>query len=203
MIDQLRVHEFENSVIVIQREKYSTLIRSLALITALNHLLTAKEIDAIHDSIYQMLFNDDPGKQARFVDNRSSVNWSRLKEAYRMAYEVQKIREELAVFLKNLGVRKTDQLTPAMFREAWNNKRINRLEYYVSNLERLVTSGSLLPRVDEELPQPFTETIKNIRSRVQIIERSVSEDINKMNIRFQELIKQQYSSWMAKDRFSR
>lgn len=95
---------------------------------------------------------ENPLSALVFADRRPSITWSHLKEAYHLASEIQQLRGELTSLVKTLTVKKTDQLTYPFFWEQWNGKKINRLEYYLSALERLVASGDLLPLPEAELP---------------------------------------------------
>ncbi|MCX6712176.1 MAG: PglZ domain-containing protein, partial [Candidatus Vogelbacteria bacterium] len=122
---------------------------------ALDNVLSIRQTNPELDRVSKALYADDGLTQPRFIDSRKSVAWHNLCESFHLATEVQSIRTELANVIKNLKMRKTEQLTFTYFRELWNDKRINRLEYYLSSLERRVYSGEFLPRSEDELPSAF------------------------------------------------
>ncbi|MDT4896819.1 MAG: hypothetical protein QOH25_1896 [Acidobacteriota bacterium] len=199
LLDQMRVAEPAGFASVVENEKYSTLIRSLALLMALDNIISTQPSLAEQDRIAAILFPEGDGVRPQFVDNRPSINWSHLKEAFSLASDIRRLRESLGSAVKTLNVKKTEQLTFKFFRELWNEKKLNRLEYYLSAFERLVESGDFLPRPDEELPPQFSDALARIRQRIRLIADEVHAQIDEINRRFQELVATRYVSWLAGD----
>src|SRR6266516_1545421 len=137
LIDELAIEDAKCAATVIEKEGYSTLLRTLALLFALKDLLFPAHSDS-------------------FVESRSSLVWSNLKEAYRLAYAIQESQAALSRALRNLKVKPSDELTFLTFRDLWNAHGINRLEYHLSALKRLVYYQNLLPREPDTLPVEFT-----------------------------------------------
>jgi len=199
LIDQIKLLEPVGFVSVIKKENYSTLFRSLALLIALGELLSIKSSHEPHEEILKILFSEGVDIKTKFIETRESIAWSHLKEAYSLSTEIQKIRGELNTALKTLKVKKTDQLTFKLFRDFWNEKKINRLEYFISALERHLYSGNFLPRSENELPSVFINTLDQIREVVRNISDEVHGQLDDMNRLFQELVAAKYPYWIVND----
>ena len=197
LFDQLQISDMTGCAAVIEREGYSILIRSLALLLALADLLSAHPNRDAHARIGQTLFPEGCSDQDKFVDSRPSTTWSQLREAYRLAGEIRGLRKELAQTLKMLQVLPEEKRTFELYREAWNDRKINRLEYYISALERLIHSGDLLPRAEGDLPAELSNRLADIRQRVGAIGAEVQQQLDRLNTRFQELVARQYSDWVS------
>jgi hypothetical protein len=201
LLDQMHANQPEGFTAVVEREAYSTLFRSLALLLALDNLLSPRVAMPSHQRLAEVLFPPSGGTpaQAPFLELRASLAWSQLRAAYRLAWDVHHLRGELGGLVKTLRVTKTAQLTFKLFWDNWNGKRINRLEYYLSALERLTGSGELLPRGAADLPPAFGEALGRIRQRVGAMTEEVFQQLDEVNRRFQELVVAQYPSWLAAD----
>lgn len=199
LIDQLKITEPENFTSVIEKERYSTAIRSLALLLGLDNLMSSKPAVNAQKRIDESLFSTGDHKEALFVDERKAIHWSDLKEAYRLAFSVQQLRSELANFVKNIKVMNRKDLSFKLFREAWNEKKINRIEYYLSALERLVQSGNLLPCPEGNLPSSFSNALHRIQQNVRTVSEVVNKQLDELNARFQEMVAEQYPLWIQKD----
>ena len=200
LLDQMKITEPANFAAVILNERYSVLIRCLALLPALDDLVSKHTSLSGHSIISSSLFPETGGGGFDFVDTRPSVAWSHLKEAYSLAGQIRPLQEVLARTIKNLRVTRADRLSFKLFRDIWNEKRINRLEYLLSAFERLVTSGDFLPRLENELPSVFGNTLDRIRKSARTITEEVQKHLDEVNRRFQELVALRYSSWVANDR---
>lgn len=197
LVDQLKVTEPPGFAAAIEKEQYSILIRSLTLLSALDALLSNQPAEEAHRRVTDALSGDGtPMARARFVERRLSLPWSHLKDAYGLARDIRALRLKLANTLKTLKVLKTEQLTFSFFWEAWNEQRLNRLEYYASALERLVSSGELLPRAEDDLPAVFPNILARIRQRTRAISDDVHRQLDELNRRFQDMVAAQYPSWV-------
>ncbi|OQB76674.1 MAG: PglZ domain protein [Deltaproteobacteria bacterium ADurb.Bin135] len=197
LIDTFKINTPSGFLALLEQEKYSNLIRSLTLLIALKDLISASPVKGEHEKIHEMLFPSDGRQTARFCDTRQSPSWSNIKEAYRLANEVICIRDQLAASVKNLKVMKVDDLSFSLFRETWNNKEINRIEYYLSALQRLIHTASLLDRNEDELPTLFSNAIADINTRLNTIKDEVYRNIDDVNERFQDLVVRYYPQWVA------
>lgn len=199
LIDQLKITDPESFTSVIEKERYSTVIRSLALLLGLDNLISAKPAADAQKRIEKNLFAEGDLTEALFVEERKSIYWSDLKAAYRLAFSIHHLRNDLATFVKNIKVMNRKDLSFKIFRDAWNEKKINRLEYYLSALERLVQSGNLLPCAEGNLPSAFSNALHRIQQSVKAVSEAVQKQLDEMNVRFQEMVGEQYPLWIKKD----
>ncbi len=196
LIDELAIGDAKNAATVIEKEGYSTLFRTLALLLALKDLIfPAPDVQA-HKRIVNHLFSAHP---VGFVESRHSSVWVNLKDAYRLVCAIQEAQAELSRSLRNLRVKRSDELNFLMFRDLWNAHGINRLEYHLSALKRLVYYQNLLPREPDTLPVEFTDALKSIQDRVKNLEKEVFQQINELNALFQEMVAKQYPGWLTMD----
>ncbi len=203
LLDQLHVDQPAAAAAVIEAERYSVLFRSLALLMALGDLISTVPATAEHARIATTLFGATAGenatRQAGFVEGRPAACWSVLREAYRLATELAGLGAELGNSLKSLKVTTDASLTFAFFHNVWNERRLNRIEFYFSALERQADSDQLLPRRESELPAAFANTAAAIRARIREWGGELRRGLNELNRRFQELVRRQYPDWAARD----
>src|SRR5260370_4212247 len=195
-VDKLATEAAKNAAPVIEKEGYSTLFRTLALLLALKDLILPGPDVQAHKYIVNHLFSSHP---TGFVESRPSLAWSNLKEAYRLTHAIQEAQAELSRSLRNLGVKSSDELNFLTFRDLWNAHGINRLEYYLSALKRLVYYQNLLPREPDTLPIALIDALKSIQDRVNELEKEEFKQINELNALFQEMVAKRYPGWLIKD----
>ena len=184
---------------VIENERYSVLLRSLALFAALDSLLTDFTLSPPHEKLRRTLFPETDDGKNLFIEQRPSNAWKNLKEAYGLLQSILRIRSDLNAAVKNLGVLQTSGLSFGWFRGLWNDRRVNRLEYYLSALERLLESADFLPRSACDLPDGFTAALERIRKRTGILKEEIHKALSAVNFRYQEMAADQYPSWVASD----
>ncbi|RJP35074.1 MAG: PglZ domain-containing protein [Candidatus Omnitrophota bacterium] len=199
LLDEIKLNEAEKFSSVIFKEEYSVLVRSHALLLALDDIVSRQPSQADHSTIYNALFPEGRNGAPRFVDTRPSIVWTHLKEAYHLAYQIRSLHEQLVTAMKNLLVKKTEDLTFKFFRTLWNEKRINRLEYDLSSLERLVSSGDFLPRSEDDLPSAFGNALDRIKQQIRKLTEEIHSQLDNLNLRFQEMVVSQYTSWIQED----
>lgn len=202
LIDTLQITEVEKATSLLEHEEYSTLFRTLALLLALDNLLSPQPNDHIRQRVEAVLYPS--GRQSsRFVDRRASLPWTELKEAYDLAGLIQDARKQLALELKGLRIKLRDMpksLTFRTFRDIWNTSAINRVEYYLSALKRLIRTANLLERHPAELPEVFTEALERMKGRVDALEKEVFDLLKDLNLLFQNLVQRTYPQWLAEDK---
>jgi len=195
LIDQLKLESPSSFSSVIQKERYSTMIRSLALLMALDNAVSDKPDELTHAELEKFLFTEKPD----FAYAQISTTWSLLKEAYSLALKIQSLRRQLSSVIKNLKVTQTGKLNFKMFWELWNKKNLNRLEYFVSTLERSVLSNDLLPRHEDELPSIFGDKVKRIRQQIRNISDDINKQLDELNTHFQEMTAIKYPLLVQSD----
>ncbi len=196
LLQHLHVDQPEGFTSLLEKENYSTLFRSLALLLAIEDLFSDKPSTACQQRVKKVLFHSGDMAVLRLVDQRISPSWSSLVEIYRLFLEIEPRRRELQAFLKAVSVKKADQLDFADFWERWTKKGLGRLEYLLSLLERQVNSAELLPRNVEGLPEPWTEVRERLRERVQVYSERVLHSIDSLNLKFQEVVSRHFPSWV-------
>jgi hypothetical protein len=199
LIEQLKIETPNGFLAVLRHERFSSLLRELALLVALRDQLSGQPAHDQHRQIADLLA--PPGEVRKedtaFIDRRPSPSWTNVKQAYQYAGEIVVLRKELAGLLKTLSIQKTDKLSFKFFWDQWNGKRINRLEYYLSTLERLVTTASLLPREDSHLPSLFANVLDDIKQRTVALTAELNKQLDEMNRRFQDVVAQRYPEWIS------
>ena len=199
LLDQLKLLAKGRFAEVIENEHYSVLIRSLALLVGLDSLLSETPPSDAHEKLGLLLFAEEGSKKDLFVEQRSSPSWENLKEAYLLVRSIRGIRETLDVAVKNLKVKPTSELTFEWFRVLWNDQRVNRLEFFLSALERLVINMDFLPRPKKDLPPAFLAARERIRKHVSLLCDETQKALTSMNVRYQELVAAEYKSWVRAD----
>lgn len=199
LVDTVGVTDPSRFAGIIERERYSSFVRSLSLISALDNYLSEKPLSSEHDKLRKYLFEEGSKRDKRFVDSRVSRSWDVLYEAYRLSNLVLPLIRELDGALKQLKVITGDKLNIQWFYDIWNTRKINRLEYYISALERLVDTGEFLPGSPDILPSVFDTMRVRIRDRVRFYSDRLHAGLRDINLRFQELVVKQYPAWVRDD----
>jgi hypothetical protein len=196
LTDQMKITENHRFVEAVEKEKYSLLIRSLALLLALDDLLSDKPAMAAHDQLSRLLSPEGATHTDIFIDQRPSAAWETLKQAYTLARSIRDIRETLIVAVRSLKVKGPADLSFDWFHSLWNGRRVNRLEYYLSALERLVHTADFLPRPASDLPPAFATASERILQRVGRLRQDTEALLHDLNQRFQGLVARHYKGWV-------
>jgi hypothetical protein len=199
LLDQLKLMQPAGYAGLLRKEQFSSFFRSMALILALRDLLVQPTPAKEQADIAKLLVGNDENATRTFADSRSSTPWTGLKEAYSMSRSILALKAELDTAVKRFKVAKPEQLSYGLFLETWNGKKINRLEYFVSALERLVHSADFLPRPENELPSVFANAVADIRQRVRTLSDEIAQRLDDLNTRFEVMITVQYTAWLTKE----
>ena len=196
--EQLNVTKNGRFAQVIAEEAYSTLLRCLALVAALDDLLSDTPATEAHDRLDSLL-NSTGADNRTFVEQRPSSVWDNLKTAYRLTRAVLDIHKRMEKALKNLSVMKPADFSFSWFRELWNEQHLNRLEYYISDLERLLHGADWMPRQKSNLPPLFLGAQIRIQERVRRLHDESHKGLMRLNARYQEFVADNYSTWTVSD----
>ncbi|AGG05955.1 PglZ domain-containing protein [Dehalococcoides mccartyi DCMB5] len=197
LLDQLKIFTQGRFADVIEKERYSILIRSLSLLAALDNLLSDTPQNEFLEKVNDMLFSEQQNKKELFIEQRASPVWENLKAAYRLTKIIRDIRIVLNDAIKNLKVKPTSELSFEWFRHLWNEQKVNRLEYYLSALERLVFNVDFLPRSPNDLPAAFLAASNRIRERVNWLRDDTLNSLAIINTHYQGMIAANYKSWIT------
>jgi hypothetical protein len=196
LLEQLKLQVPQGFLNVLQQERLSALFRSLALLLAVDNLLGNSPAFEAHKKIMQLLDGEARGKDIPFAAKRAQPAWQKLKDAYLLVGRIHDLRVNLASVFKELTVTPADKLTIKHFFTWWNKKKLNRLEYYLSRLERLAEGTDLLPRPGETLPSAFESALLRIRQQVRLSSTQVHDQLKQLNLKFQDLVAKQYPAWV-------
>jgi len=196
LLEQLKLQEPQGFLNVLQKERLSALFRSLALLLAVDNLLGNSPAIEAHKKIMQLLDGEAHGKDVPFAAKRAQPAWQKLKDAYLLVGRIHDLRVNLSAVFKELTVTPADKLTIKHFFTWWNKKKLNRLEYCLSRLERLAEGTDLLPRPSETLPSTFESALIRIREQVRQSSAQVHLQIQQLNLKFQDLVAKHYPSWV-------
>ena len=102
----------------------------------------------------------------------------------------------LATTANKLKVAEAKELEFSIFHQAWNKERLNRLDFYLSDLERLLRVGDILPLPINALWAEMGKRWKNARQAFQKTIAAAENAQNIINNRFQDFYRLNYTKWL-------
>lgn len=192
--DQLRIDDPEHAVEVLERERLSPLVRSLALIFLLADLLHHKGTQ-FHSQVLDVL-QDQEEETTLPALRRPSHQWQALEGAYRRAIEVYRLWTRLARSAKHFTVTAVEDLTFDEFDKLWNQERLNRLDYYTSDLERRLRVGNILPIPRQAFWPELDAHWEAARAELNEVVTAIGEVQNLIDARLQDLYRLRYGTWI-------
>jgi len=200
--DQLNIDDPHQALEVLKTERLSNLIRCLALASLLIDLILAikngvAENIKFHQSILKILETQesDPALPAL---RRPSEQWISLTETYRRAVNVLELTATLNKTVKQLKVIENSDLDFDRFHRAWNEERLNRLDFYCSDLERLLRVGDILPVSVSALWKGMSTRWAAARQNFQQAMAAIDVGLNVLNTRFQDFYRIHYTKWLSR-----
>ena len=193
--DQLHVDDPQRAFEVLQAERVSLLIRGMALSSLLVDLIVARNL-AFHQKVLvriQALEQETNFPALR----RPTEQWGLLVSAYRRAIELYTLTARLGKAARELQVKETGSLEFAEFDRLWNHERLNRLDFYVSDLERMLRVSDLLPVAHAVLWPEFKNRWETARQEFKETAKSVDAALGVVNRRFQDLYQAHYPAWIT------
>jgi hypothetical protein len=196
MRDLLKLDTPKQAFETLKNERLSVLVRTLALASLLMDLITTRDL-TLHQQVLAELEKQD--QEAIYpVLRRPTDQWQQLLSAYRRAISLHSITSRLAKTLKDLKVSSADTLDFAFFDQLWNGDKINRLDYYTSDLDRMLRVGDMLPVAHNKLWPEFESRWNKAREEFKATSRAVEEALCVANRLFQDLYLKQYATWIRK-----
>lgn len=194
--DQLHLDNPEKALDVLKAERLSNLVRCLALASLLADLIVNEDLK-FHERVLKVLESQerDPALPAL---RRPAEQWSALTSTYRRAVEVYELTAVLSRTANELKVAATDDLNFKLFDRAWNQERLNRLDYYLSDLERLLRVGDILPLATNSLWPEFVKRWDDARKAFQGTSAASEKALNSINSRFQDFYRRHYTKWLKR-----
>lgn len=192
--DQLKIDMMESAERILQNERLSPLIRSLALASLLFHLITTVKWRP-HAEILKMLEKQE--QEAEFpVTRRPTEQWGQLMAAYRRAISIYQLTEKLRTQYMDLQTAATADLNFDRFHKLWNEEKLNRLDYYISDLERMLRVGEILPVSPSILWPEYHARWESAQNKFKETAAAADEVIKWINRKFQDLYHQNYTKWI-------
>ncbi len=192
--DQLKLDLPEQALEAIRQERLSPLVRSLALASLFVDLISRREIK-FHTKVLELLEKQDQ-ETALPALRRPTEQWQALRNAYRRAIDVYRLTGQLAGTAKELQVKPTEELVFAEFDRLWNRDRLNRLDFYVSDLERMLRVADMLPLPHASLWPEMEARWSRARQDFKETSEAVDAAMNLINRRFQDLYRHKYAGWI-------
>lgn len=201
LADRCKIDQPDYARKVLLNEKLSSLIRSMALLSLLIDLLTNRR-QPYHKAILHDL--DEEGTKGKedalsIAARRPTPQWADLLATYRKAIQFFEIADKLKAQAHKLKVMPTDQLQFEQFVKIWNDEQANRIDYYTSGLQRLVHVGDILPIPKNQFWPQLTQRWEAALQKLSESIKSVEQDLDVANTKFQDLYHANYIKWINRD----
>ncbi len=195
--DQLHLDEPKYAEEVLKKEQLSNLVRSIAMATLLVDLILELNWQK-HLKVLKNLEKQE--REAVFpVLRRPTEQWQQLLSAYKRAISLYELTEKLKNQYMDLKVAQTEDLTFTKFDQLWNQERLNRLDFYVSDLERMLRVSDMLPVPHAQLWPEFEKRWNDARAAFKSTSDVVDKVFKVINKQFQDLYHKNYTKWILQN----
>jgi hypothetical protein len=193
--DQLCLDDPKRALEALKDERLSNLVRCLALASLLVDMIMNKD-NKFHLSVLKELDKQE-NNASILVTRRPTDQWLDLTTTYSRAVNVYGLMDVLANVARKLKVTEANELDFAFFDNAWNRDHLNRLDFYLSDLERMLRVGDLLPVPLDVLWHGFAKRWKQARQAFQDTVAATDIVLNVLNNRFQDFYRLHYTRWLS------
>jgi hypothetical protein len=192
--DRLRIDDPKQALEIFRRERLSPLIRGMALVSLLADLIENRRIK-FHRQVLELL---DRQMEETVLPalSRPTEQWQVLERAYRRAFEVYRLAAELVSYAKHFKVTPAKDLSFAEFDELWNQERLNRLDYYTSDLDRTLRVGDILPIPLKAFWPELEARWEKVRAELSEAIGAIGQVQNLLDHRFQDFYRLYYKTWI-------
>lgn len=194
--DQLHLDDPQPALAVLKNERLSELVRCLALASLLVDLILNKDLK-FHRSVLKELENQERDTALPAL-RRPSEQWLGLTATYRRAVAVFELTAVLLRTANTLKVTEANDLDFTLFDQAWNGERLNRLDFYLSDLERLLRVGDILPISVGGLWKEMAKRWADARQAFQQTIAAAEKALDLVNSRFQDFYRLHYTRWLTR-----
>jgi len=192
--DRLGIEDPGRTLTVLQQERLSPLIRGMALVCLLADLIENRDIK-FHRQVLELL-DRQAGEAALPALSRPSEQWQALERAYRRAFEVYRLAVELVRYARKFQVTPAEKLSFAEFDRLWNQERLNRLDYYTSDLDRMLRVGDILPVPLKAFWPELKDRWQKVRTQFNEASGAIGQVQNLLDHRLQDLYRLYYKTWI-------
>lgn len=194
--DQLHLDDPKAALAALKAERLSNLVRCLALFSLLVDLIVNENL-GFHQGVLKTL-DEQEQEPALPALRRPSQQWLALAATYRRAIHVHGLIDVLFKTSKQLKMIETKDLEFSQFQRAWNEERLNRLDFYLSDLDRLLRVGDILPLPSSALWKEMDKRWREARQSFQQTVAAAEKAQNALNDRFQDLYRLHYTKWLER-----
>lgn len=195
--DRLHIEEPQRALEVLKAERLSAVVRGLALASLLADLILSKDLKN-HAQVLDLL-DSQAGATDLPLLRRPTEQSQALEATYRRALELYGLTARLARTAKKLQVAATAELIFDAFDKLWNKDRLNRLDYYTSDLQRRLRVADILPVPARTLWPEIEARWESARAELAGTAEAVVEVQNLIDTRFQDLYLAKYTDWIRRD----
>ncbi len=200
LADRLKLDQPQEAFKVLLKEKLSSLVRSMALLSLLVDLLSQRKVD-YHRGVLSLI--DEEGTKGKedalpVAARRPTPQWGTLLATYRKAIQFFEIADKLKAQVHKLKVMTPDQLQFDQFLKLWNEDKANRLDYYTSGLRRLMGVGDIFPVPKNQFWPTLTQRLGTALQRLDESIKAADQDLDVANTKFQDLYHANYVKWIGK-----
>jgi hypothetical protein len=200
--DQLRLDEPEFALNALRNERLSPLIRGMAITSLLFDLVTAKSF-VFHKKVMALL--DEQADQPTLLAS-TARDTLKIESAYIRAFSARELSQELFKQAKQLRVLPDDQLEFELFDRLWNGNPesddsvpLNRLDYYFTELDRLLrNTSSIIPLAMNRTWPEFEQRWVTARESFATMQVACGQWLDQVNQRFQDLYVKNYLTWIKR-----
>jgi RNAse (barnase) inhibitor barstar len=192
--DRLRIDDTRRAFEILKRERLSSLIRGMALVSLLADLIESRGIK-FHRKVLELLDRQTDEISLPAL-SRPTEQWQALERAYRRAFEVYRLAAELVKYAKKFQVTEAKDLSFAEFDELWNQERLNRLDYYTSDLDRTLRVGDILPIPLKAFWPELEARWEKVRTQFSEAIQIIGQVQNLLDHRFQDFYRLYYKTWI-------
>jgi hypothetical protein len=192
--DRMEIDDPRQALKILKQERLSPLVRSMALLSLLADLVENRGIKFQREVLE--LLDRQAGETALPALSRPSQQWQALESAYRRAFEVYRLAAELVGYARKFQVTPAEKLTFAEFDRLWNGERLNRLDYYTSDLDRTLRVGDILPIPLKAFWPELKERWEQVRAQFSQAIAAIGQVQNLLDHRFQDFYRLYYTGWL-------
>lgn len=195
--ERLKIEKRENARAVLENEKLSILIRGMTLVALLTDLIDQRNV-MFHKKILAML--DEQTQELNYpAFSRPTEQWEALVAAYRRAIDVYQLTDKLAAYGKRYQVTPVEDLTFDEFDQLWNVDHLNKLDFYLSDLERMLRVGDMLPAPQHVFWPELAKRWETARQKLKEVVGIAQQVMELLDHRFQDFYRLHYTKWIQQE----